>query len=105
MKKLLIVLLLVLSGCATPKPALLPGEVLTPPSTVTKPDAEKPKETINIDQRLLTACNREWASVDRDKVSMADILIARDHDLSLSTQCANNHDDLIDVVKKAFNIK
>lgn len=94
-KSLIALLCFTLLGCANP---------LTLPGLSTDDDElHQPKESIEIDSRLLEEC-ADLTDMDNSNPSPKDVLEQRAKDVSDYAKCKRNHSSLIKIVRKAFNL-
>lgn len=92
MKVLLAVLAMVLAGCgSTGSSLLLQGA-----------DSPLAKKQVVIDKQLLKHCPESLTAVMPDSPTKSEVLTVKKHDNAQYSECALNHNGLIDVVLKAF---
>lgn len=107
MKKFILILTLILSGCASTKPvAVLTGvenAVKTSPAAA-KEQLEKPKATVDIDKELLKECD-DFSRLATNNPTPNQILDQHKNDVLTHTTCKMRHSRLIKIVKDAFNIR
>ncbi len=100
------ILILLLAGCATKSP-----NVVLPPATTdagVSPASNKPmakaKQTVDIPAEALEECAK-LANIPSDNPTPEDVLKAKGKDVVMYRECSDRHKILVNVVKKAFNIK
>lgn len=98
MRTLLVIAALSLTACM-PKVA-----TVLPDTPTTKDELHKVKETVDVDSRLLQPC-RPLEIMLVTNPTPKDILIQHGKDVVVHDECLQRNSKMIDLVKKAFNIK
>jgi hypothetical protein len=104
-KKFILLLTLIVSGCATKPVAVLPSATdVMKTSPVSNQTLDKPKATVDIDKELLKPCEN-FSALPTKNPTPNQILDQHASDIVVHNACARRHSALIKIVKDAFNIR
>lgn len=105
MKNILILSVVALMGCANNSPVVVPpsAEAITK-SPASGKDMDAPKERVEIDPYLLEPCP-DFSPMTSTNPTPKEVLEQKKKDVLVRRDCADRHDSLIKIVKKAFNLQ